>query len=103
MNRSKYKRYEVIEEYGICEGCASYKNVVVGIRGYGLIDTAMRLFNRMFPKPEPEAQKIEWMETRELNDEYLCGAEYCDKELIDNAPPCADCDKCIAKEDTLNF
>lgn len=39
FNYADYKRYEVIEEWGIFDGCASYKNVVVGIRGRGVIDT----------------------------------------------------------------
>lgn len=66
MNGTHYKRYHVVEEYGICEGCASYRNVVVDLRGYGLIDRTMVLINYLFPRKEPEPQKIEY-DTEELD------------------------------------
>lgn len=46
FNYADYKRYEVIEEWGICDGCASYKNVVVGIRGRGVIKNWLMVSRR---------------------------------------------------------
>lgn len=103
INGTNYKRYDVIEEYGICEECASYRNVVVDIIGYGVFGSITRTYKRLFPKQEPIPIKVEAMNAREINDCYLCGLDYCDKELKDNIPPCAECEHCIDKENILDF
>lgn len=79
INGTHYKRYDVIEEYDICEGCGVYKNVVVDILGHNIFGNTARLFKRLFPKPEPEEVIIEWMhekdpdepEAEEIETEYL--------------------------------
>lgn len=105
FNYKDYKRYEVIEEWGLCEGCAAYKNVVVDIRGNSPIDIFMKAYNKLFPKPEAEEIKVDYNENlREINDYYLCELGACNRELVDGVPPCADCKFCVSKEDAyLDF
>ena len=65
MNGTHYKRYDVIEEYDICEGCGAYKNVFVDILGHNIFGNTVRLFKRLFPKPEPEEVIIEWLHEKD--------------------------------------
>lgn len=36
---------------------------------------------------------------RETIEGCCCLLDYCNKELIDNQPPCCDCENCISIED----
>lgn len=55
LNNSHYEKEDVIEEFGICEGCGEYKDCVVDLRGYGLIDNIVRLYIRLFKRNKAEA------------------------------------------------
>ena len=53
LNDTDYRKEDVVEEYGICEGCGEYKDCVVDLRGYGLIDLVSRLYIKLFKKGKP--------------------------------------------------
>lgn len=36
---------------------------------------------------------------KETIDGCYCLLDYCDKEMIDNQPPCCDCENCISFEE----
>ena len=36
---------------------------------------------------------------KEIFDEYVCIADYCDKELKDGQPPCSECEYLMSVED----
>lgn len=50
MTKCDYDETDVIEEWGICEGCGEYKKVVVDLRGHGLLGTLGRLIISIFKK-----------------------------------------------------
>lgn len=39
INGSNYSEFDVIQELGICEECGEYKDVVIDLRGYGLLSS----------------------------------------------------------------
>ena len=47
IHETKYTKFDVIEEWGICEECGEQKIVVVDLRGYGLFNCVFWLFNRI--------------------------------------------------------
>lgn len=47
VNDSNYSKFDVIEEWGICEECGEHTNVVVDLRGYGLLNSIFWLFNQL--------------------------------------------------------
>lgn len=53
LNKTHYEKEDVVEEFGICEGCGEYKDCVVDLRGYGFFATIARLYIRLFKKGKP--------------------------------------------------
>lgn len=47
INDTKYTKYDIIEDWGICEECGEHTIVVVDLRGFGLFNFFFWLFNQL--------------------------------------------------------
>lgn len=70
INGTKYTKFDVIEEWGICEECGKQKIVVVDTRGYGLFNFIFWIFNRIELKALSFYDNYLWRHFKNLRYRY---------------------------------
>ena len=70
IHRTKYTKFDVIEEWGICEECGEQKIVVVDLRGYGIFNFAFWIFNRIELKWLSFYDRYLWRQLKNIRYRY---------------------------------
>lgn len=70
VNNRNYTKFDVIEEWGICEECGEHTNVVVDLRGFGLFNFVSWMFNRISIAAESFYDRYLWERVRKIRFRY---------------------------------